>query len=88
MYRSFMCWNTCLLAENTTNSPFFHNVPCLPPPPPQKKKLLNNCLRFLLGRLYYAGEIGNNGYAKFWRVNRVRYGLCEMVNFSAPQPRP
>ena len=45
---SFMCWKTCLLAENTTNSPFFHNAP-----------------RFLLGRLYYAGEIGNNGYAKF-----------------------
>ena len=65
MCLSFMCWKTCLLAENTTNSPFFHNAPCLPPvlppPPPQKKQ---KQLRFLLGRLYYAGEIGNNGYAK------------------------
>ena len=23
------------------------------------------------------GEIENNGYAKFWRVNKVHYGLCE-----------
>ena len=25
----------------------------------------------------YSGEIGNNGYAKFWEVNKVHYGLCE-----------
>ena len=62
---SFMCWKTCLLAENTTNSPFFHNAPCLPPPPPPPPPPHNNPPRFLLGRLYYAGEIGNNGYAKF-----------------------
>ena len=34
-----------------------HNAPCLPP------KIWNKyCLRFLLGRLQYEGEIRNNGY--------------------------
>ena len=34
-----------------------HNAPCLPP------KIWNKyCLRFLLGRLQYQGEIRNNGY--------------------------
>ena len=28
-------------------------------------------------RLQYPGEIGKNGYAKLWRVNKVHYGLCE-----------
>ena len=37
----------------------------------------DNCLRFLLGRLKYPGEIGNNSYAKFWAVNKVHYGVCE-----------
>ena len=49
-----------------------HNAPCLPPKP-----LLNHCLGFLLERLQYPGEIGNNSYAKFWGVNKVHYGLCE-----------
>ena len=39
------------------------------PPPPKKKKkkkiLHNHYLRFLLGRLYYSGEIGNNGLGFF-----------------------
>ena len=25
-------------------------------------------------------EIENNGYVKFWGLNRVNYGLCEIVN--------
>ena len=40
----------------------------------------NHCLGFLLGRLYYPGEIGNNGYAIFFEgggVNKVHYGLSE-----------
>ena len=24
-----------------------------------------------------SGKIGNNGFAKFWGVNKVHYGLCE-----------
>ena len=24
----------------------------------------------------YIGEIGNNGYAEFWGVNKMHYGLC------------
>ena len=42
-----------------------HNAPSLPPPP-LPKKMHNRCLQFLLGQLCYLGEIGNNGYAKFW----------------------
>ena len=49
-----------------------HNAPCLP-----TKILHNHCLRFLLGRLKYSGEIENNGYAKFWGVNEMYYGRCE-----------
>ena len=44
------------------------------------KTLCNRCLRFLLGRLYYPDEIGNNG-AKFWGVKEVHYGLCENGEF-------
>ena len=48
------------------------NALCLPP------KILHNLfIRFLLGRLLFPGEIGNNGYGKFWGVNKVHYGLCE-----------
>ena len=59
-----------------------HNATCLPPPPsppppPPKKRMHNRCLQFLLGRLCYPGEIGNNSYAKFWGVNKVHYGLFE-----------
>ena len=43
-----------------------------PPPPPKEKRkekrektMHNHCFRFILGRLQYPGEIGNNGYAKF-----------------------
>ena len=53
-----------------------HNALCLPPP--QKKKtqppfFCNRCIRSLLGRLWYPGEIGNNSYAKFCGVNKVHY---------------
>ena len=30
-----------------------------------------------MGRLQYPGEIGNNGYAKYWGLNKVRYNLFE-----------
>ena len=54
-----------------------HDAPCLP-----RKTLHSHCLRFLLERLQYPGEIGNNGDAKFggvgWGgVNKVHYGLHE-----------
>ena len=43
--------------------------PCLlptpPPPSPPRKELHNLCFLFLLGRLLYPREIGNNYYAKF-----------------------
>ena len=38
-----------------------HDVPRLP-----LKFLHNHCPLFLLGRLLYPAEIGNNGYVKFW----------------------
>ena len=52
---------------------FFTSTPPSPPPPPPKEKrkekrektMHNHCFRFILGRLQYPGEIGNNGYAKF-----------------------
>ena len=34
--------------------------------PSASKFLSNHCLGFLLGRLLYPGEIGNNGYVKLW----------------------
>ena len=49
----------------------YHNTPCFPP-----KIFHKHCLRFLLGRLQYPGEIGNNGYSKFWWANKVYYGRC------------
>ena len=56
-----------------------HNAPFLSP-----QILHNHCLRLLSGRLYYRGEIGKNGYAKIWRVNKGHYGLCE--NGELPLP--
>ena len=50
------------------------------PSPSQKKNL---CLWFLLERLYYPVEIGNNGYSvKIWEVNKSHYGLCETGELS------
>ena len=43
------------------------------------KFCLTICVRFLLRRLQHPGEIENNGYAK-WGINKVHYGLCEIVN--------
>ena len=43
----------------------------------KEKKLHNHWLLFLLGQVYYPKEIGNNGYAKLWGVNKVPYGLGE-----------
>ena len=83
-----MCWKTCLLAENTTNSPFFHNAPCLPPSPPPQKKYVTSVFDFSWGDCIMREKLETMVMQNFWRVNRVRYGLCENVNFSAPQPRP
>ena len=30
-----------------------------------------------MGRPLYSGEIENNGYANFWGIKKVHYGLCE-----------
>ena len=57
-----------------------YNAPCSPPCPPQKKNLLNHCFQFLVGITVVPREIENNGYVKFWGLNRVNYGLCEIVN--------
>ena len=43
--------------------------------------LQNHYLRFLLGRLYYSREIGNNGYAIFlrgWGTGRKQGALWSM----------
>ena len=48
-----------------------HNAPYLP-----FKILHKHCFQFLLGRLYYPGELKNKGYAKFWGANKVHYGRC------------
>ena len=53
-----------------------HNTSCLPPPP-QKKILHNDCIRFLLGHEDDLKEIENNGYANFWGLKEVYYGICE-----------
>ena len=54
-----------------------HNASCLPP-----KILRNHCFQFLLGIIVVPREIEDNGYAKFWGVNKVHYGLCENSEFT------
>ena len=49
------------------------NAPCLP-----ARLLHNHCCQFLLGITIVPREIEDNGYAKFWEVNKVHYGLCEI----------
>ena len=46
--------------------------------PPQN--LHTYCFQFLLGITVVPREIEDNGYAKFWGVNKVHYGLSEVVN--------
>ena len=41
------------------------------------KILHNHCFQFLMGITVVAKEIEDNGYAKFWGLNKVHYGLCE-----------
>ena len=48
-----------------------------PPPPPKKRKLHNHCFQFLLGITVIPSEIEDNGYVKFWGVNKVHHGLCD-----------
>ena len=51
-----------------------------PHAPLKKKNLLNHCFQFLVGITVVPREIENNGYVKFWGLNRMNYGLCEIVN--------
>ena len=53
-----------------------HNALCLPP-----KILHNHCCQFLLGITVVPREIEDNGYAKFWEVNKVHYGLCKIGEY-------
>ena len=50
------------------------------PPPPQI--LHNHCFQFLLGIAVLPREIEDDGYAKFWGVNKVHFGLCENCEYS------
>ena len=50
--------------------------------------LHNQCFQILQGitvvrREIEKIEIENNGYAKFWGVNKVNYGLCENGEYFA-----
>ena len=53
-----------------------HNALCLPP-----KILHKHCFQFLLGITVVPREIEDNGYAKFWEVNKVHYGLCKIGEY-------
>ena len=48
-----------------------HNAPYSTP-----KILHNLCFSILLGITVVPREIENQAYAKFWGVNKVRYGIC------------
>ena len=49
-----------------------YNDSCLRP-----KNLRNHCFQFLLSITVVPREIEDNGYAKFWVLNKIHYGLCE-----------
>ena len=42
---------------------------------------LHDCFQFVLGITVVPREIENNGHAKFWEVNKVDYGLCEIGEY-------
>ena len=42
-----------------------------------KNRTMVTCFQFLLGITVVPREIADNGYEKFWEVNKVHYGLCE-----------
>ena len=44
---------------------------------PYCRILHNHCFQFLQGITVVQREIENNGHAKFFGVNKVRYGLCK-----------
>ena len=45
--------------------------------------LHNQCFQILQGITVVPREIENNGYAQFWGVNKVNYGLCENGEYFA-----
>ena len=45
------------------------------------KILHNDCFQSLLGITVVPREIEDNGYAKFWGVIKVHYGLCENTKY-------
>ena len=45
--------------------------------------LHNQCFQILQGITVVPREIENNGYEKFWGVNKVHYGLCEIGDYFA-----
>ena len=56
-----MVHRKCILTDvNIPHLHKSHDAPYLPP-----KILQKHCFQFLLGRLYYPGEMKNKGYAKF-----------------------
>ena len=82
----------CYFAELTIFLHWDHNALCPPPP----LILHNHCLRFLLGRLYYPGWIGNNAYVTFFfwgggggragAVSKLHYGLSENGEWTLSYP--
>ena len=41
----------------------------------------NHCFQFLLGITVVPRKIEDNDYAKFWEVNKVHFGLCEIGEY-------
>ena len=79
-YQAQSYWNTDFQSRGTNFWDIlyihhFHidnNASCLPP-----KILQNHCFQFLQCITVVPREIEDNGYAKLWGVNKVRYGLCK-----------
>ena len=63
-------------ASKKGNSPLSHG-------PLKKKKIdSNHCFQFLLRIKVIPGEIEDSGYAQFFGINKVHYGLCENGEFT------
>ena len=53
-----------------------------PPPPSPTQYLYNRYFQFLLGITVVPREIQDTGYAKFWGLSKLHYGLCENGEWS------